>query len=144
VVSDRIKYILSKYCGDDIAFGQVVLRTIGELKSDQPPLMPSTGEPEDMIGEISHTEKAGNVNMYHEVCILKEENYPNGKLPKEICSVCGRQELSIGSIDLKMNQDMWSGSHIFFFPGTASIIVTDFLKNKIEELKPTNVIFSSI
>lgn len=142
VVSDRIKFILSEFCSEAIAFGQVTPRTVGKLKSDQPPQLPSTGEPEDIIKEIPHSENMRNVNLYHEVCILKEANYPNGVLPEEICSICGRQEILTGSIDFKMKQDMWPGSHIFFFPGTAYIIVTDFLKNKIEEIKPINVNFS--
>lgn len=78
VVSERIKNLLLEQCPDDIEIYPVVLRKVGKRDSKLPPLIPSSGEPEDMIDEITETISDGRIGTYFEICIKFKSDLPPG------------------------------------------------------------------
>lgn len=144
VVSERIKEALIKYCPNDIAACPITLRKIGKREANLPPPMPSTGEPEDLIDEVPILKNKSEVGPYFEILILKESDYPPGGTPVSICAGCKRPNVDKSTRELKMTDSMWRGATIFFLATTLQVMITDELKEGLEELQPTNVVFVNV
>lgn len=144
VVSERMKNLLMKHCAEDIACREVRLRKIGNMEAKASPPIPSTGEPADMISEVLLTTSYSEIGPYFEICIQKESGWPPGGEPVRFCPGCKRMEINDSKREIRMTNEMWKGDQIFFLATTLHVIVTDDLKREIENLKPTNLIFSKI
>lgn len=144
VVSEKIKRVLMKHCPGDISCCDVVPRKIGKGKPKSPPPAPSTGEPEDIINEVPLKTLDSYSKPYFEICIKKESGWPSGGEPAKICPGCKRPEINESKRILRMVDEMWREDQIFFLAGTLNVIITDNLKKLIENLRPTNVIFSRV
>jgi hypothetical protein len=143
VVSDRVRILLLSACGDDIAACQVTLRKIGKRNAKLPPPMPSTGEPEDIINEVPLLDDPSVGGGYWEILVQHESGFPPGGTPISVCSVCKRPTIGPNR-EFRMTPEMWNGQAIFFLATTLYVIVTDGLKETIESLHPTNVIFEPV
>ncbi len=144
VVSERIKDVLIKYCSNDIIVCPVVLRKIGKKNSKIRPPMPTTGEPEDIINKVSINKDISQIGPYFEIIVKKKSKYSPGGEPIRICSGCKRKEIDKSTRKLYMTHEMWKGDKIFFLSTTTHIIIVDELKERILEIRPTNVIFEKI
>jgi hypothetical protein len=144
VVSERIKNLMVEQCSKDIAVCDVVLRKIGKREVKIPVPIPSSGEPGDIMAEAPLLDSNADVGPYFEICVLDESGCPPGGEPKSVCSGCKRPEIDLYRREIRMMNEMWKGNQIFFLATTWYIIVTDELKLKIENMKPTNLIFSEI
>ncbi len=142
VVSERIKNLMLEQCSKDIAVCDVVLRKTGKRDVNIPVQIPSSGEPGDIMDEAPLLQSHAKVGLYFEICVLDESGCPPGGEPKSVCSGCKRPEIDMCRREIRMRNEMWKGNQIFFLATNQYIIVTDELKRKLENMKPTNVIFS--
>lgn len=143
VVTDRVRDLLLRMAVNDIPVCPVTLRKIGKRKAKLPPPMPSTGEPEDIINEVPLLDDPSTVGSYSEVVVLHESGFPPGGTPISVCSGCRRPEIGRNR-EFRMTAEMWNGQSIFFMATTLYVIVTDGLKQAIESLRPTNIIFKPV
>lgn len=144
VVSERVKTLLIEFCSSDIAVCPVTLRKIGKREAKLLPPMPTTGEPEDMIDEISILKDTSEIGPYFEVLVLKKSDYPPGGTPTRICPGCRRPDVNTSTRELRMTQEMWKGDNIFFLATTLYIVITDELKEELARYRLTNVVFKNI
>jgi len=144
VVSERIRNILVTCWPDDIVACPVGLRKIGKREAKLPPPIPVTGEPEDMISEVPLLADVSEIGSYFEILIQKESNYPPGGTPVRTCAGCGRPDVDNSTRELRMTPEMWKGDHVFFLATTLYVIITDAVREQLEGLRPTNVIFEEM
>jgi hypothetical protein len=144
VVSERVKNLLVDRCEDEVVCCNVSLRKIGAREAKLPAPIPSTGEPGDIIEQVPLMTSHLEIGPYFEICILNESDWPPGGKPKRICPGCKRHEINNSTREIRMTVNMWKGNHIFFLATTLHVIVTNDLKKRIQNLRPTNVIFSEI
>jgi hypothetical protein len=142
-VSDRVRDLLLTACVNDIAVCPVTLRKIGKRDAKLPPPIPSTGEPEDIIDEVPLLDDPSAGGSYSEIVVLNESGFPPGGTPLSVCPGCKRPTIGPNR-EFRVRPEMWNGNTIFFLATTYQIIVTDGLKNAIEGLHPTNVIFKPV
>lgn len=142
VVSERIKRLLTATCGKDVVACAVKMRKIGKRSAELPPIVPSSGEPEDMTAKIPPSRRAAGTNKYFEIVIRGESDYPAGASGRHVCPGCERPAL--GRRSLRMTKSMWNGHAIFLMATTLYIIVTDELQHLLREVQPTNVLFKRI
>lgn len=81
---------------------------------------------------------------YFELIITSNSKRPPGADIISICKGCGREEYDEKSRKIIMKPDMWNGADIFFLNTTLWIIVTEKVKNLIESMKATNIVFEEI
>jgi hypothetical protein len=145
VVSQRVKNILMEHCPRDISCCEVILRKVGKREPMSTAPIPESGEPGDIIGQVELTSSSNELlGPYYEVCIANESGLPPGCENLSICSGCGRVELDDSKREIRMIESMWRGDQIFFLATTLYIVITDSLKQAIESLAPTNVVFSQV
>jgi len=142
VVTERIREKLESLKIRDIAFAEVTLRKVGKKSAKLAPPIPSTGEPEDIINEVSVTQFPKTKRAYSELCVYGRSNPPPGRELKSVCSICGSKDFNWArSKELVMTDAMWTGLDIFVLETTANILLTDRLKQELQKLRPTNVEF---
>jgi hypothetical protein len=144
VVSHRIKDLFEKHVITEVAFAKVGLRKVGKREAELPPLIPASGEPEDLINEAPLLTNISTIGSYYELIALNESGYPPGGTPKSICSGCGRPDVDNRKRRVVMTPEMWKGDKIFFLATTLHLIVTNELKELLEKNNPTNVVFKEI
>ena len=143
VVSDRVQRLLLKEAREEVIACPVELRRIGKRGAKLPPVIPSTGEPEDMINELPLLEDVAGVGPYFEIVILKESGFPPGSDPVSMCGGCKRLRHGRDR-ELRMTPEMWKGHAIFFLATTLHVVVTDAMKRAIESVRATNVVFRRV
>jgi len=143
VVSERVKRLLVSACPNDVVACPVTSRKIGKRSAKLEPVIPESGEPEDMVAELSVARRTTDVGKYFEILIRNESGYPPGGTPKRFCAGCQRPAIGERR-KFRMTPKMWMGNSIFYMATTLYIIVTDDLRGRIETVKPTNVRFESI
>lgn len=141
IVSERVKNALFNYCSADIEICPVTLRNIGDRSAKLHPPIPSSGEPEDIISEVPIIKDSSKIGPYFEILMLKESGYPPGGTPNKICPGCKRLNVDNLTGELRMTPEMWKGDNIFFLATTLYIVVTDKVKEHVERIRPTNVVF---
>lgn len=62
----------------------------------------------------------------------------------EICNRCGSSVGGYNKSRYIFEGDMWPGSSIFYIEGSAHLFITNELKEKLELLKPVNIIFRRV
>jgi hypothetical protein len=144
VVSEKMKRIILEHCPEDVACCNVILRKIGKCEADVPAPIPPTGEPGDIIDEVPVESSVLRVGPYHEICIQKESGWPPGGRPESICPGCKRREVNQYKREIRMTNEMWKGDQMFFLATTLYVLVTEDLREAMEKIKPTNVIFSEM
>jgi uncharacterized protein CXXCG len=144
VISERIKKLFELMKVQDIVFCPVILHKIGKRSARLPAPIPSTSEPEDLINELPLLEKNNSVGPYYEVIIQSESNYGSGAEPIAVCSGCGRKTFRNNEDRFLMQESMWKGGDIFFLAGTLHVVVTDKLKDALQELRAKNVEFKML
>lgn len=144
IVSQRIRDLLVTCWTDDIVACPVGLRKIGKREATLPPPIPSTGEPEDMINEVPLVPEPSEAGPYFEILLQKESGFPPGGAPVKICPGCRRLDIDDSTRELRMTSEMWKGDHIFFLATTLYVIVTDDVRQRLQGLRPTNVVFEEM
>jgi hypothetical protein len=108
--------------------------------------MPRTGEPEDIIDEVSILSDKTGVRPYYQVLPLRESDYPRDRPVKVVCTGCHRENVDVIDIlageRVLMTDEIWKGNNIFHLATTLYIIVTDEIKKALSTLRPTNVTFA--
>ncbi len=138
VVSLRIRQVFEALNIQDVAFSEVKFRKVGANPPKLPPPMPSTGEPEDIIGEVPLLTRTDTINPYYELVILSKSGYPPGGQPLSICTGCGRETIDHNTRQLVMLPSMWTGTDIFFMATTLYIVITERVKRRLTEVRATN------
>ena len=142
VVSERVKDLLRELCRDEVAIYPVILGRIGAGDARARTPRPRTGEPEDLINEVTLLNDHSDVGPYHEVIVLNESRYPPDTTI-QTCEGCGRSEINCPNRALAiMTAQMWRGQSIFVLAPTRLILITDDLRKRIRRLRPTNVEFN--
>src|SRR5262245_59498975 len=67
VVSQRIKNLLEDSGLIDVAFSKIIMRKVGNRESNRPAPIPKTGEPEDLINEVSLLKSTADLGPYYEM-----------------------------------------------------------------------------
>lgn len=143
LVSDRIARVFRTACGEDVRLCPVTLRKIGKRNAKLPPPIPSSGEPEDMIDEVSTFQDTTEIGPYFELLVQTQSGTP----PLErisVCEGCKREEIDRQAPEIRMTDEMWRGHSIFFLATTLFVVVTDEIRQVIVESRATNVAFSEI
>jgi|WetSurMetagenome_2_1015567.scaffolds.fasta_scaffold514598_1 hypothetical protein len=142
LVTERVRGKLESLKIREVAFPEVTLRKLGKKSPKLPPPIPSTGEPEDIINEVSTRRFPKTGHRYFELCVYGRSGPPPGRELKSVCSRCGNKDFNWArSKELVMTESMWTGLDIFVLETTAIILVTDRLKQELQKLRPTNVEF---
>jgi len=126
-----------------VAYSPVTLRKVGKREARLPAPIPSTGEPEDIIHEVPLLTRTNSIGPYFELVIQSESGYAPGAEPLSICSGCGRETFPDTEARFVMVESMWKGADIFFLAGTLYIVVTDRVRQALQDLRATNVQFVS-
>lgn len=143
LVSQRVRDKLESLNLRDIALAEVTLRKVGKKSSKLAPPIPSTGEPEDVVNEVASTKFPKTDRKYFELCVYGRSAPPPGREVLSVCSACGDKTFNwTRGGKLVMTESMWTGLEIFVLETTATILVTDKLKQELQKLTPTNVEFS--
>lgn len=142
LVSERVRAALESLKIREIAFAEITLRKVGKKSAKLQPPAPSTGEPEDIIQEVSTTLFPKVSPKYFKLCVYGRSNPPPGRELKSVCSSCGNQDFNWArSKFLIMNESMWTGLDVFILETTSIVLVTDRVKQALQKLGPTNVEF---
>jgi hypothetical protein len=142
VVSDKVRRAFDAWnIVAGITFCPVTLRKIGKMDATLPVPIPSSGEPEDVIGEVPLLSRTDTVGRYFELLVQTESAPPPGGEPISICAGCGRETIDDAQRRLIMHPSMWRRVPIFHLATTLHIIITDELKCGLQELRCTNVDF---
>jgi hypothetical protein len=144
VVSERIKSLLENIANGDVDFVKVIKRKIGKQSPKLPAPIASTGDPADIIDEIELLKNVEEVPDYYEMVIKNESKMPIFTKINSSCNKCKRVDIDDDSRLFQMVDEIWNGHSIFYLATTLYIIVTDNIKNKLEELSPTNIQFKNI
>jgi hypothetical protein len=144
VVSERIKNVLVTSWPNDIVACPVSLRKIGKREAKLAPPMPSTGEPEDIINEVPLSKDVSQIGPYFEILVQKESGFPLGGTPLNTCAGCGRPNVDNSTRELRMTPEMWKGDHLFFLATTLYVLITDKVREQLDSMRPTNVLFEEM
>ncbi len=144
VVSERVKVSFEDGGVKGVVFCPVTLRKVGTRRATSSPPIPTTGEPEDIINEVSLAKTHTGIDPYFEMLVLPDLGYPPGGKPKSVCRGCGREEIDRDSRRLVMTEEMWTGDAIFRLATTLYLIVTNDLKERIMRLRPANIAFTEL
>jgi hypothetical protein len=143
LVSQRIWQKLKSLCLQDVAFAEVTLRKVGKKSAKLAPPIPSTGEPEDIINEVPISKFPKASPRYFELCVYGKSLPPPGRELLSVCPNCGDKTFKwTRRGKLSMTKSMWAGHEMFMLETTGYILVTDKLKDKLLELRPTNIEFT--
>jgi hypothetical protein len=141
VVSDRIRTVLGDLTGANLAFAPVILRNIGKGDPHDEIPIPSTGEPEDMYGEVELRASNSDEGQYWEMIVQSESRLPRGVNEVMPCNGCGRRDYDHATRILSMFPDMWRGAPIFTLATTLWIVVTDAVRQQLLAMSASNVAF---
>lgn len=144
LVSERIREIFHKNDIHGVEFVPVIMRKVGNNPHVLPAPIPSTGEPEDIFDEIEYLENVDKVSKYYEMVVINRCKRPPGTEILSKCSLCKREEYDSSKRVLTMKQNMWNGDEIFILPTSLWIIVTDKIKNLLEDINSSNVKFAKL
>jgi hypothetical protein len=141
VISERVRQLFESLRLARVSYSPVTLRKVGKREARLPAPIPSTGEPEDIIYEVPLLTRTDTVGPYFELVIQSESDYAPGAQPLSVCSGCGRETFPDGNARFVMEDSMWKGADIFFLAGTLYMVVTDRVRQALENLRVTNVLF---
>ena len=144
LVSQRVRNVLEHSELNDVNFCEVIMRKVGKREARFPAPVTASGEPEDLITELPLLENLDGVERYYEMIILKESRYPPGGTPRSICEGCGRPDVDNTTRRIVMTPEMWQGDSIFFLATTLYVIVTEPVKQLLESIGSSNVVFEKI
>ena len=141
IVSERIRQLFESLQIERVSYCPVTLRKVGKREAGLPAPIPSSGEPEDIIREVSLLKRTDSVGPYYELIIESESDYAPTAEPTSVCSGCGRETFPETDARLVMVDSMWKGAEVFFLASTLYILVTDRVRQALEDLKATNICF---
>ncbi len=143
LISERIRDKMESLKLRDIAFPEVTMRKVGKKSANLTPPIPSTGEPEDIVNEVSTVKFPRTKSRYFELCVYGRSTPPPGREVLSVCPACGDKTFNwTRGAKLVMTESMWTGLEMFVLETTGTILVTDKLKQELQKLRPTNVEFS--
>jgi hypothetical protein len=87
--------------------------------------------------------RTDDIGPYFELVIESDSRYAPGALPLSVCSGCGRETFPETDARFVMADSMWKGADIFFLASTLYILVTDRVRQALQDLGATNVRFQS-
>jgi len=145
VVSERIRDTMAGAAVSGCEFVRVIPRKIGKRQATRRPLIPKSGEPEDLLAAmIQVVEDPSEIPPYYELVVTAQSKHPPGAEPDWRCDLCGRGTYDADLRRLVMEPPMWNGQDVFFLATTLWIIVTDRVKTLLEPLRPTNLSFGAM
>jgi len=128
VVSDRVKGALNSAGIRGATFAPVICRV---------------GRRAPAARRMTRSAEAPDPVSYHELIVTAESAYPPGVDPT-FCESCGRRSFDHDRRQLVMVPQMWRGDDVFRLATTLWIVVTDAVRQRIEELHPSNVVFRKL
>lgn len=143
VISERIRELFHSLGVASVSYSPVTLRKVGKREARLPAPIPSTGEPEDIIQEVPLLTCTDSIGPYFEMVIQSESDYAAQARLLSTCSGCGRETLPDTDARFVMVESMWKGTDIFFLAGTLHIVVTDRVRQALQDFSATNVHFKS-
>lgn len=138
VVSDRVRPLFEQLGSETVSIEPVQPRRIGAAPPTLPAPVPESGEPDDLLTQITHV--ASEPPSYFELVVAAESDLPHGVHRRPPCPACDRTKLE-GSRELRMYDDMERGDPLFVLATSLWHVVTDPLKRELERLDPSNVRF---
>jgi Protein of unknown function (Gmx_para_CXXCG) len=144
VVSQRVHDTMARAAVSGCEFVRVIPRKIGGRRATRRPLIPSGGEPEDLLAQVAPIRDPSEIPPYYELVVTAQSKHPPGAEPEATCELCGRETYDADARRLVMEPHMWNGQDVFFLATTLWIIVTDRVKALLEPLRPTNVSFGAM
>lgn len=99
-------------------------------------------EPEDLLRDAVAPDSDRWPKFFH-VTITGESGLPPGVDPESICSECGRAVVPVSGSTRRIvfEPEMWRGEDVCRLATTAYVIVTDRIKQGLERVSGTNVLF---
>lgn len=129
LVSDRIKSVLARVGGRGLIYAPVTMR----------------------VGRRAHASRRSRTTLgtqdepdpvsYFELIITAESGPPPGVDLIARCASCGRRTFDHERRQIVMVPEMWRGDEVFLLATTMWIVVTDPVRQAIEELGAGNVTF---
>lgn len=132
VVSDRIKDLLTTVPLKGATFAPLTV-LVGRRT-------PAARRASSVVGEDATVP----LRDYHELIVLAESGLPPGIDPVRYCASCGRRSFDHERRQMVVLPEMWGGEQVFLLATTLWIVVTDPVKQVIEGLGPSNVVFRSL
>lgn len=144
VVAKPIRDLLVDLCPQDIAVHPVLLGRIGDHDASDPPVIPASGEPEDILNSVRLLPDRLGIDPYFEIWPRGQSKHLPGREVRSVCAGCQRPHIEKTTWRIRMTRDMWQGQDCFFLADSLWVVVTDKIKAAIELLHPTNVRFVSL
>jgi len=159
IVAKRIKSLMESAGIRDIAFCPVTMRKVGRRSPKTPPRVPRSGEPEDLMNDIKSSTARNSTFYYFQLLVCAESGYPPGTEPGPVCKVCGQerqdwksesslsrkrwatQQKAWKELTHEVLLSVWKGSPIFRLAAQGTVLITDELKDRLQEIGATNVVF---
>ncbi|MEI7730859.1 MAG: hypothetical protein WCO56_14895 [Verrucomicrobiota bacterium] len=159
LVNERVVDLVGTLCKDSVVFCPVNLRKVGKRAAKTAPRLPKSGEPEDMMQHYP-AGKASGVGPYYHMIINAQSGYPPGAAPTFLCSTCGtelppdwksehspsrehyrKQQEAWTNLTASILESIWDGAPIFRLADKGTVLITDTLKTRLEEIQASNVCF---
>ena len=144
VVSKRIKDYFDAMAISNLLFCPITFRLVNKRKTRVSVSEPPGGEPEAVIMRKPFLVQTDSVESYFELVIQSISSRAPGFEPALVCSGCGRETYRNDKDRFRMNNYVWNGEDIFLLAGTSYVVITDKLRQALQEIKATNVGFKTM
>ncbi len=144
IVSPRVKLLFETHGVTGVTFCEVVIDKVGKRDSRGPFPFPSTGEPEDIIEEVSGEQFPDRFGPLYEMVITSESGFPPGVSSSDVCTGCTRENYKENKRRIVLTQEMIPNSDVFTLATTLYIIVNERVQHMIVENRLTNAVLTSM
>jgi hypothetical protein len=124
-------------------FSRVELERVGRRAANAP-IRPRGAEPEDRLRHIPATHDLDGLTPYFAVTVISTSGLPPGVETGSICPECERALVPVNdpARRLVFDSTMWRGADITILATTLFMVVTDRVRETLEEMGATNIIFT--
>ncbi|PKK99838.1 MAG: hypothetical protein CVV56_09235 [Tenericutes bacterium HGW-Tenericutes-1] len=126
LVSEKVKNIFEENKVKGVSFFKIIVDKI-----------------EDKVAKYSFV-VSDEVQVYYNMVINSSSKRPPGADIISICDLCGYELYNKEQRQIQMNLDMWLGEDIFYLNTTLHIIITEKVKNIIEQCGFNNIFAEEI
>ncbi len=141
IVSGKVKALFEQYEITGVNLCPAIIDKVGKRDSVGPIPVASTGEPEDIIGEVEGEHNPAEFGPLYEMVVTSTSGRPPGAEVTSRCPACGREEFDRSKRVLALTEDMIPPADIFILATTLHIIVNDKVRELTWKNRLTNVEF---
>ena len=140
VVSKRVRDALVAIDASGVVFAPVTMRRVGIQSPRDAPLMPPSGDPDDLFALATPRDAADPIAAeYFEMVVTSESALLPGCVERARCNACGRVEIDTSKRRFEMSAALWSGRDVFLLGSTRYVFVTSRVHDALVALGATHV-----